>query len=61
MKVRKTSLWDGDWLELQVRVEMDLGLLAVEAGPRPGSDVAGQSSPDKPRRYHAPGGEPPGM
>jgi hypothetical protein len=42
-------------------VAMDLGLLAVEAGTRPGSDVVGEPSPDKSRRYHMPGGEPPRM
>jgi hypothetical protein len=29
VKMRKTSLQDGDWLGLQARVVMDLGLLAV--------------------------------
>jgi hypothetical protein len=52
------SLRDRDWQGLQTHVAMDLGLLAVEAALQPGSDIAGQSSPDKPRRYHMPGGEP---
>jgi hypothetical protein len=30
--MRKTSLQDRDWLQLQVLVAMNLGLLAVEAG-----------------------------
>ncbi len=55
------SLRDGDLLWLQARVAMNFGLLAVEAGPRPGGDVGGEPSPDKPRRYHTPGGEPPRM
>jgi hypothetical protein len=56
--MRKMSLRDRDWQGLQTHVAMDLGLLAVEAALQPGSDIAGQSSPDKPRRYHMPGGEP---
>jgi hypothetical protein len=61
VKMRKMSLQDRDWLGLQVHVGMDLGLLAVEAGSRPGGDVAGKPSPDKPRRYRMPGGKPPRM
>jgi hypothetical protein len=56
--MRKMSLQDGDWLRLQARVVMNLGLLAVKAGSRPGGDVGGEPSPDKPRRYHTPEGEP---
>ncbi len=59
--MRKSSLRDGDWLRLQACVAINLGLLAVEAGMRPGSDVVGEHSPDKSRRYHMPGGEPPRM
>ncbi len=51
----------GDRLRLQAGVAMNLGLLAVEAGSRPGSDVGGEPSPDKPRRHHSPGGQPPRM
>jgi hypothetical protein len=54
-------LRDGDWLQLQAGVAMNLGLLAVEAGSRPGGNVSGKPSPDKPRRHHTPGGEPPQM
>ncbi len=43
----------------QVGVAVGLGLLAVEAGSRPGGDVAGEALPDKSRRDHMPGGEPP--
>jgi hypothetical protein len=46
-------LWDGDWLWLQAGVAMNLGLLVVEAGSRPGSDVGREPSPDKPRRHHS--------
>jgi hypothetical protein len=42
--MRKTSLQDGDRLWLQARVAMNLGLLAVEAGSRPGGDVGGALS-----------------
>jgi hypothetical protein len=49
--MRKTPLRDGDRLRLQVGVVMNLGLLAVEAGSRPGSDVGGEPSPDKPKRH----------
>jgi hypothetical protein len=38
----KTSLRDGDWLRLHSCVVMNLGLLAVEAGSQPGSDVIGE-------------------
>ncbi len=55
------SLRDGDWLWPQACVAMNLGLLAVEAGSQPSSDVVGEPSPDKPRRYHTPGGKPPRM
>jgi hypothetical protein len=59
--MKKTLLLDGERLWLQARVAMNLGLLAVEAGPRPGDDVGGKPSPDKPRRHHTPEGEPPRM
>ncbi len=42
----------------QVGVAVGLGLLAEEAGSRPGGDVAGEALPDKSRRDHMPGGEP---
>ncbi len=49
--MRKTPLRDGDRLRLQVGVAMNLGLLAEEAGSRPGGDVGGEPSPDKPKRH----------
>ncbi len=49
MKVRKTSLRDGDGLGGQACVAVDLALLAGQTPTGPGSDVAGKSAPHKPR------------
>jgi hypothetical protein len=46
VEMRKTALRDGNWLQWQEGVAVNLGLLAVEANARPGGDVIGKSSPD---------------
>jgi hypothetical protein len=47
MKVRKTSLWDGDGLRGQACVAVDLAPLAGQTHVVPGGDVAGQSASHK--------------
>ncbi len=54
----KPPLRDGD-VRQQAGVEVGLGLLTVEAGSCLGVNVAGKAAPNKPRRNHTPGGEPP--
>ncbi len=61
VEMRKTPLQDGDRLRLQAGVAMNLGLLAVEAGLRPGGDVSGEPSPDKSRKHYTPASAPPQM
>ncbi len=61
MKVRKTSLWDGDGLGGQVRVAVDLAPLAGQSPVGPGGDVARKTAPHKPRLNNTTGGEPPGV
>jgi hypothetical protein len=61
VEMRKTSMRDGDWLQLQAGVAINLGPLAVEAGSRPGVDVGGKPSSDKSSKHHTRGGEPPQM
>jgi hypothetical protein len=48
MKVRKTSLWDGDGLGGKTGVAVDIAPLAGQALVGPGGDVTGQSAPHKP-------------
>ncbi len=43
--MRKTALRNGDCLQQQEGVAVNLGRLAVEAGTHPGGDVVGKSSP----------------
>jgi hypothetical protein len=57
VEVRKTALRDRDWLQRQAGVAVNLGLLAVEAGTRPGGDIIGEFSPDKPGRHQTLGCE----
>ncbi len=57
MKVRKTSLRDGDGLGGQACEAVDLA--QTPAGP--GGDVAGKSAPHKPLRNNTTGGKPPGV
>jgi hypothetical protein len=57
----KMMLRNEDWLKRQAGVVVNLGLLAAEAVTHPGSDVIGEPSPDKSRRHHTLGGEPPRM
>jgi hypothetical protein len=61
MKVRKTSLRDGDGLGGQARVAVDLAPLAGQTPKGPGGGVAGKTAPHKPRRNNTMGGEPPGV
>jgi hypothetical protein len=48
MKVRKTSLWDGDGLVGQACVAVDFAPLPGQAPAGPNGDVAGQFAPHKP-------------
>jgi hypothetical protein len=59
MEVRKTPLGDGDGLGDQVHLVVDLAQLADQTPAGPGSDVAGKTTPHKPRWNDTTGGEPP--
>ncbi len=61
MKVRKTSLRDGDGLGNQACVAVDLAPLAGKTPAGPGGDVAGETAPHKSRRNNTTGGKPPGV
>ena len=61
MKVRKTSLRDGDGLGDQACVAVDLAPLAGQTPAGPGGDIAGKTAPHKSRRNHTTGGKPPGV
>ncbi len=61
MKVRKTSLRDGDGLGGQACVAVDLAPLAGQTPAGPGGDIAGKAAPHKSRRNHTKGGKPPGV
>ncbi len=61
MKVRKTSLRDGDGLGNQSCVAVDLAPLAGQTPAGPGGDVAGETAPHKSRRNNTTGGKPPGV
>ncbi len=59
MEVSKPLLRDGDRLQQQTDVAVDLALLAVQAGSCPVGDVVGEPAPDESKRHKTPGGEPP--
>jgi hypothetical protein len=59
MKVKKTSLRDGDGLGNQACVAVDLASLAGQTPAGPGGDVAGKTAPHKSRRNNTTGGKPP--
>ncbi len=61
MKVRKTSLRDGDGLGGQARVAVDLAPLAGQTPVGPGGDVAGETAPHESGRNNTKGGKPPGV
>ncbi len=61
MKVRKSSLQDGDGLGGQARMAVDLAPLAGQTPAGPGSDVAGKSAPHEPGLNNMTGGKPPGV
>ncbi len=54
MKVSKLSLRDGDGLQQQAGVAVDLAMLAVQAGPRPVGDAVGEPTPNESRRNKMP-------
>jgi hypothetical protein len=54
VKIRKTSMRDGDVHRLEAGVAVDLGLLAVQAGLGSGCDILGEVAPDKSRKNQRP-------
>ncbi len=61
VKVRETTLWDGDRQRLKSDMVVNLALLTAEARSHPCCDVAEQTAPDESRRDKAMGGKPLGM
>ena len=61
MEMSKPPLRDGDGLQQQEGVAVDLALLAVQAGFCLAGEVVGEAAPDKPRRHMALRGQPPRM
>ncbi len=55
MDVAEPACGNGDVLSRYLDMVVDLGPLAVQAFPVPGSDVLGEVSPDLPGRHEAAG------